>query len=37
MRERDKGGVQDITKARHTLQLLEELLPICEATYKDRE
>ena len=35
MRERDKGGVQDITKARHTLQLLEELLPICEAAHKD--
>ena len=35
MRERDKGGVQDITKARHTLQLLEELLPVCEAAYKD--
>ena len=30
MRERDKGGFADITKARHTLQLLEELLPICE-------
>ncbi len=35
MRERDKGGAQDITKARHTLQLLEELLPICEAAHKE--
>ena len=35
MRERDKGGVQDITKARHTLQLLEELLPVCEAHHKE--
>lgn len=30
LRERDKGGVTDIVKARHTLQLLEELLPVCE-------
>lgn len=31
MRERDKGGLADITKSRHTLQLFEELLPVCEA------
>lgn len=38
MRERDKGGVQDITKARHTLQLLEELLPVCESFHsKDKK
>ena len=30
MRERDKGGLQDISKARHVLQLFEELLPVCE-------
>lgn len=30
MREGDKGGDQDMRKARHTLQLWEELAPICQ-------
>ena len=34
MREGDKGGFQDIVKSSHTLQLLEELLPICEEFHK---
>lgn len=33
MRERDKGGLGDITKGRHTLQLFEELYPVCLAAH----
>lgn len=34
MREREKGGLQDIHKAIHTGQLFEELHPICVAFHK---
>ena len=33
-RERDKGGLTDISKSAHTIGLFEELLPICEAFHK---
>lgn len=36
MRERDKGGLADISKARHTLQLFEELHPVCVAAHGAR-
>ena len=36
MRERDKGGLDDITKSRHTLQLFEELYPVCEEFHRNK-
>lgn len=36
-RERDKGGLADISKSLHTLQLFEQLLPICEEFHKVKQ
>jgi hypothetical protein len=35
-RERDKGGLGDISKAIHTGQLFEELLKTCEAFHAEK-
>lgn len=35
MRERDKGGLDDISKAIHTGQLFEQLYPVCQEFHKD--
>lgn len=36
MRERDKGGLDDISKAIHTGQLFEQLHPVCQEFHKDK-